>query len=94
MDNTRSGKRNHVRYALTDNVYISSANLGQVINISEGGMAVRYLLFPKGHDGISFNFLPENWTSTIRCFSKKLIVHDLPLKGTLNNCFFSNLILG
>lgn len=65
-------KRRHKRYPLPeDTVAISDAGIGSVLDISEGGLAIKYLK-PKD--------LPDESTALILCVEKDFLVSELPIK--------------
>jgi len=67
-------QREHKRYPLTDDTVISCAiNFGQVIDISEGGLAIKY---------INLDLQEDCWQATLHCREKKLLIKELPLKLT------------
>lgn len=64
-------KRKHKRYTLRDDsVVVLSSVCGLVVNICEGGMAIKY---------VNGTLPQENWVSTIHCSGKELTLQDMPL---------------
>ena len=67
-----SDKRKHKRYPLSDDtVAICNASIGSVLNISEGGLAIKYLK-PKA--------LPEECSALVFSGEKDFLVSELPIK--------------
>lgn len=67
-----SDKRKHKRYAISDDtVVLCNATIGSVIDISEGGLAIKYFK-PKG--------LSEEANALVFSGEKDFLVSELPLK--------------
>jgi len=65
-------KRRHKRYPLPDDtVAISDAGIGSVLDISEGGFAIKYLK-PKD--------LPDEGEALVFCAERDFLVSDLPIQ--------------
>ncbi len=72
MENASSDRREHKRYAVADDaICMFNEKVGRIINISEGGMAVNFLLDEP--------FSEEN-AVTILCRSKDLFINNIPAK--------------
>jgi hypothetical protein len=72
MESTLVEQRKHKRYAPSDDaVTVFDTKVGRVINISEGGMAVKWIgdVYSSGDNTITF-----------LCSSKELLIADLPVR--------------
>ncbi len=72
MEGASSDQRKHKRYAATDDaIAVTNTKIGQILNISEGGMAIDY---------ISDEPFTDDNKITILCRRRKLYIKDLAIK--------------
>lgn len=71
-DNGMQDKRKHKRYPISDDtVVLCEATIGSVLDISEGGLAIKYFK-PKS--------LPDESTALVFSGEQDFLVSELPLK--------------